>query len=373
MPAATGTSGPARRLAAPGKVLLTAAFACVTFISIGQARADAPRPEAESGVRHVSYTTGQQGSRLKWLPHRPQDAIAETGTATRAVHEEVGPTRGAEHVAARLAQSGGAPTDPFRDPFQEGPQRLRLPAPLDRYPTDPTRLMPPEPAEAEALPTEPRPVEPQPLEPRPRDRLPEPADEPYALPGPGVPGLMPEEPLDLNGAMARENGSGWSVRGDELKFDCPSPTDKEYYRPIRDVTTDLTPPKAAELPLPPECGLDDESFDPNVPRAWAPMTFTWKASGLCHKPLYFEQVHAERYGHCRGPVLQPVLSHAHFFLTVPVLPYKMGLTPPKECMYTLGYYRPGSCAPYMLDPLPLSVRAGLFQAGAWVGGVFILP
>ena len=32
-------------------------------------------------------------------------------------------------------------------------------------------------------------------------------------------------------------------------------------------------------------------------------------------------------------------------------------------MYTLGYYRPGSCAPYMLDPLPISVRAGLMEAG----------
>jgi hypothetical protein len=39
----------------------------------------------------------------------------------------------------------------------------------------------------------------------------------------------------------------------------------------------------------------------------------------------------------------------------------------------LGYYRPGSCAPYYLDPIPLSVRAALFEAGAWVGGVAIFP
>jgi hypothetical protein len=109
------------------------------------------------------------------------------------------------------------------------------------------------------------------------------------------------------------------------------------------------------------------------PRAWAPITFTWKASGLCHKPVYFEDVHLERYGHSWGCVPQPILSAAHFFLNVPVLPYAMGLCPPKECVYTLGYYRPGNCAPYMLDPLPLSVRAGLFQAGAWVGGVFAIP
>ena len=51
----------------------------------------------------------------------------------------------------------------------------------------------------------------------------------------------------------------------------------------------------------------------------------------------------------------------------------MGLEPPNECIYTLGYYRPGDCAPYMIDPLPLSVRGALFEAGAWVGGVAIFP
>ena len=81
----------------------------------------------------------------------------------------------------------------------------------------------------------------------------------------------------------------------------------------------------------------------------------------------------ERYGHSWGPYLQPVISQGHFFLTVPILPYLMGVDPPCECIYTLGYYRPGSCAPYMLDPLPISARAGLLEAGVWVGGVFLVP
>ena len=81
----------------------------------------------------------------------------------------------------------------------------------------------------------------------------------------------------------------------------------------------------------------------------------------------------ERYGHMCGPWLQPFASGANFFLTFPILPYKMGLELPNECMYTLGYYRPGNCAPYMLDPIPLSVRAALFEGGAWVGGVFAFP
>ena len=51
----------------------------------------------------------------------------------------------------------------------------------------------------------------------------------------------------------------------------------------------------------------------------------------------------------------------------------MGVEPPGECIYTLGYYRPGSCAPYMLDPFPLSVRGALFEGAVATGLVFILP
>jgi hypothetical protein len=119
-----------------------------------------------------------------------------------------------------------------------------------------------------------------------------------------------------------------------------------------------------------DCGLGNEQFQP---RQWAQMTYLWKASGLCHKPLYFEQVQMERYGHSWGPVLDPLVCGAHFFGTVPVLPYKMGITTPNECVYTLGCYRPGSCAPYMIPAVPFTWRAAAFEAGAWTGGAFAIP
>jgi hypothetical protein len=56
-----------------------------------------------------------------------------------------------------------------------------------------------------------------------------------------------------------------------------------------------------------------------------------------------------------------------------MLPYNIGLQTPNECIYTLGYYRPGSCAPYKIDPLPISVRAVLFEAGVVTGVDFFLP
>jgi hypothetical protein len=127
---------------------------------------------------------------------------------------------------------------------------------------------------------------------------------------------------------------------------------------------------AAWYNLPQECSLRQEPF---ARRDFACSTFTWKASSLCHKPLYFEQVQLERYGHTAGPVLQPVISGAHFFANIAVLPYKMGINPPNECQYALGYYRPGSCAPWMIPPIPLSVRGGLAQAGSVVGAAAVLP
>jgi hypothetical protein len=123
--------------------------------------------------------------------------------------------------------------------------------------------------------------------------------------------------------------------------------------------------------FPVECSIDDGTWHEG--RCWCETTYMWKASALCHKPLYFEDEALERYGHSWGPCVDPFVSGAHFFCKLPVLPYCMGLTPPNECMYALGHYRPGNCAPYMCDPIPLSCRGAIFQAGAVVGAVAIIP
>jgi len=122
--------------------------------------------------------------------------------------------------------------------------------------------------------------------------------------------------------------------------------------------------------LPVTCSIDDRSFPS---RDFVDTTVTWKASGACHKPLYFEDVQLERYGHEWGPVVQPVLSTAHFFGDVVVLPYKMGIHPLNECQYALGYYRPGSCAPWTIGPVPISLRGALLQAKVITGAALILP
>jgi hypothetical protein len=118
-----------------------------------------------------------------------------------------------------------------------------------------------------------------------------------------------------------------------------------------------------------ECRLEGETFQP---RRFATTMMTWKAAGNCHKPLYFEDWNLERYGHSHGP-LDPVFSAAHFFVTLPVLPYKMGVELPWECVYPLGYYRPGNCAPWTVPAVPISCRGFAVEAATVTGLVFLLP
>lgn len=139
-----------------------------------------------------------------------------------------------------------------------------------------------------------------------------------------------------------------------------SETDQEVRIPLNQLGDSEQCFLAAWWNVPTECVLGDEAHQG---RDWVPSTMTWTASALCHKPNYFEEVQVERYGHTAG-ILQPAISGAHFFVNIAVLPYKMGINPPNECRYALGYYRPGSCAPWMIPPVPLSVRGAAYQAAA---------
>jgi hypothetical protein len=283
-----------------------------------------PLEAGESVVTLVSYSTGQNGSQLKWKPSRMADS---PDVQQAAAIGQIG------DLPSKAPDNGLAPgtSSPFADPFQDKgiatvlqPPKVDDGLPAAKAPFD---LVP-------AL-TEPKGVE----------GSKKTTSEASKSPMPPVP------PLELAQA-----GEECPKLGVELKS--------------------LTKTRILErlgLPgaeLPPTCRLPR---NPQASRGQQPTTFTWTASATCNKPAYFDDVQVERYGHTWGPILQPILSGAHFMATVPCLPYLMGLNPPNECMYTLGYYRPGSCAPYLLDPLPLSVRAALFQGAAVTGGVFLLP
>jgi hypothetical protein len=156
----------------------------------------------------------------------------------------------------------------------------------------------------------------------------------------------------------------------EESDDCREALGKLRGDRLADINLDIRVGGRAGNDYPCECRLEGETFQQ---RRFASTMFTWKAAGYCHKPLYFEHWTLERYGHSRGFVADSFCSAAHFFVTLPVLPYKMGVELPWECVYPLGYYRPGSCAPWTVPAVPISPRGLAVEAATITGLVFLLP
>jgi hypothetical protein len=147
------------------------------------------------------------------------------------------------------------------------------------------------------------------------------------------------------------------------------------YRPLSEVGTDVSLPTGL-LPGDPEASGEAAPIlrvDARLTQGWGLMEATWSPTNLCHRPLYFEQVNLERHGYTISPLLQPAISGAHFFATIPALPYKMTVDRPRDCIYTLGYYRPGSVAPRRWQGLPLHAGAATVEAATAIGLVLLLP
>lgn len=113
--------------------------------------------------------------------------------------------------------------------------------------------------------------------------------------------------------------------------------------------------------------------DARLAGAWAGSEHHWSATCSHHRPLYFEEINAERYGYTVSYALQPLISGAHFFATIPALPYKMAVDHPRDCIYTLGHYRPGSCVPRRANRLPLQLSAGAIEVGFIAGMILLIP
>lgn len=151
------------------------------------------------------------------------------------------------------------------------------------------------------------------------------------------------------------------------------------FRPITQVTIEAAMPPGV---LPGQPGTQPQGYitsprpqfgDPRMWGGWAEVDFQWACTALCHRPLYFEEVNLERYGYGANPLIQPALSGAHFFLTIPTLPYKLVAQPPRECVYTLGYYRPGSPAPRRWHHVNWDPTAATVEGLTATGLVFLIP
>lgn len=144
---------------------------------------------------------------------------------------------------------------------------------------------------------------------------------------------------------------------------------------IRQLSVDIRP-AAGDLPGNPAAArfaaAGEVHQGTGASRPWPLHCYWWEAPAVCHRPLYFEQVNLERYGYSCG-FAQPLVSAAHFFGTIPALPYLLAAEPCRECVYTLGHHRPGSCAPLQLHYPPLSLKGAAVEAGVLTGLIFAIP
>ena len=126
-------------------------------------------------------------------------------------------------------------------------------------------------------------------------------------------------------------------------------------RNIGSLTIAIAPPEARDdqgqpLALPPDAARDYFArqlpiIPPGIPYSpWMQDSSYGPALNFCYRPLFFEEVNLERYGHSWG-VLQPAVSVAKFYGNAALVPYRVVAQHPCECTYHDHLYRPGARAP----------------------------
>lgn len=132
-----------------------------------------------------------------------------------------------------------------------------------------------------------------------------------------------------------------------------------------------TPPGFREQNVTPLRSLPEAASDRGEIWNWS--VSNWAAANTFSMPRFFEDRMLERHGHERFGCWQPLASGARFFATIPMLPYLSAIKDPCECEYTLGYYRPGSCAPALVQRPPYDRRAMVAESIAVATGMLALP
>ena len=145
-------------------------------------------------------------------------------------------------------------------------------------------------------------------------------------------------------------------------------------RPIHSLSINILPKGAGQVPSEanPTKILEAEFGSTEFRREPLNYSYNWESPGFWNQPLYFEQPNLERYGYSWG-IAQPIISGAQFFVKIPLLPYMMTVHPPCEPIYSLGYYRPGSRAPYQINWPEVRLDAITVEAAFITGLCFLIP
>lgn len=132
------------------------------------------------------------------------------------------------------------------------------------------------------------------------------------------------------------------------------PAEDPGIKPLSEIRVRITRPQTNEageqLPLPPDYATEYFGTRPPASREvpgynpWMEDISYAPALNFCYRPLYFEEVNAERYGYSFG-LLQPAVSIAEFYGHVVLLPYRLVARRPGFATYHDHQFRPGGTAP----------------------------
>ena len=299
-------------------------------------------------------------------PPAERDEAAESSkpAAKKQVTEDTS-DRDAQSTPSEPQQTEATPTqEPVasqRPVETEKPADLAAPTGTEKPAEPPAKPQRPAPPLFDSLELDPeKPITPRVAAPRPSPVAPSPVAPSPVAPSPVAPSIT---------------APSITAATDGYERDCRISREYLLNRTLADISLDIAVAGVPGQDFPVSCDIETHQIPINGYRLGQqePLNFAWTASGLCHKPLYFRELQAERYGHTIGPISQPFLSAAHFFCNAAVLPYKMGMRPPQECVYALGHNWPGDPAPRYLPAVPISLRGGIMQAGAVLGAVYVLP
>lgn len=267
-------------------------------------------------------------------------AVASAGTpraggAERSI-SDIANRPAASRPIVRLAQQPPSEPPPF-DPFLPAQQ---APSPSAGSPSD---VSPSDVSPSDASPVVTPPANAQPINPPP-GRLP-PQDVP-----PGNIAPRPELVPPPAG-----NGS-------------PEVGEQDWLKPLSDISLDISPP-VGTLPRDTAAPRFAErgTVDFRGHEGWFETLPAHPIAPFCFQPLYFEDITLERYGADHGPLVQPVLSGARFYVTVPAMPYLMSLEPPCECAY------PDYWSNIDKPSIAQHRRAALVEAGVIAGLILLIP
>ena len=203
------------------------------------------------------------------------------------------------------------------------------------------------------------------------------ADEPF--PGPRAnrpydqpPRMLAADPLAAPPKAGLPNGGTLTLQVGPKPKETPAPAPKSSvpvdkpYKPsaIRKIEVDITEDKAVTDPKLPMIRYTPREIAEQDPDHFSSQTLLLtrlngafidqRLSGpvapFCFLPTYFEDDSLTRFGHSHGHHVQPVLSAAQFYVSVPMLPYLMQKRHPWDPV----------CPNYMPPPLTCKEKAKKF-------------